>query len=63
MRTGASGTSSLGFENAERIGRLVALLAAAGAGAVVAQVLPGVDAAVAVAPLDDEAVGTVFAQG
>src|SRR5205823_1068136 len=35
---------------------LVALLAAAGAGTVVAQALPGVEAAVAVAPLDDQAV-------
>lgn len=52
----------VGLQNAERIGRLFALFAAAGARAVGAQVLPSVDAAVSIAPFDNQAVGTVFAQ-
>src|SRR5438105_518755 len=40
----------LRFQDAEGVRRFLPLLAAAGAGAVVAQVLPGVDAAVAVVP-------------
>src|SRR5262249_17931138 len=47
------------LEDAERVGRLNALLAAAGAGAVVAQVPPGVDAAVPVGPDDHQPVGAV----
>src|SRR5262249_29913362 len=42
------------FEDAKRVGRLQSFFAAAGARAVVAQVLPGVTAAVAVLPLDHE---------
>src|SRR5437868_14851055 len=55
-RDGAERFQFGGLDEAERVGGLDALLAAAGAGAVVAQVFPGVDAAVAVAPLDEQAV-------
>src|SRR3954447_1526921 len=44
------------LQDAEGVGRGGPLLAAAGARAVVAQVPPGDDAAVPVAPLDDEAI-------
>src|SRR5262249_36279613 len=57
------GQQLLRRQDAERVGRLLPLLAAAGAGAVLAQVLPGVDAAVVVAPFDDEAVLGFLAQG
>src|SRR5262245_213567 len=46
----------VGLQNAEGIGWLFALFAAAGAGTIGAQVLPGVDAAVAITPLNDETV-------
>src|SRR5205085_8537179 len=45
------------LEDSEGVGRLLALFATAGAGTVTTQVFPGVDATVAVAPLDDELVG------
>src|SRR5438045_2992097 len=51
---GGQGDQLVGLEDAERVRRLLALVAAAGARAVLAQMLPGVDAAVAVVPLDDE---------
>src|SRR5260221_9435818 len=51
------------LEDLERVGRLLAFLAAAGAGTLATQVLPGVDAAMAVAPLDDELVGALSPQG
>jgi hypothetical protein len=41
------------LEEAKRVGRLQAFLAATGARTVVAQMLPGVHAAVAVTPLDN----------
>src|SRR5262249_4264040 len=52
-----------GLDEAERVGGLDALLAAAGAGGVVAEVLPGIAAAVAVVPLDEQAVVALLAQG
>src|SRR5438105_8997625 len=52
-----------GLEDAKRVGRFLALVTAAGAGALGAQVLPGVDGMVAVAPVDEQAVVAVFAEG
>src|SRR5262245_31854156 len=59
---GAQRRQLAGLEDAERVRRLLALLAAGGAGAAVAQVRPGVAAAVAVVPLDDEVVVAFLAQ-
>src|SRR5207248_3133180 len=52
----------LGAEDPEGVRRLLVFFPAAGAGAVVTQMLPGIDAAVAIVPLDDQALGTFFAQ-
>ena len=52
-----------GLENAEGIGRLQMLLAAAGTRAVVTKVLPRVDATMAVVPFDDQALVAFFFQG
>lgn len=51
-----------GLEYAKRIRRLLALLPATRARAVRPQVLPGVDAVVAVAPVDGQALVALFAQ-
>src|SRR5687767_165833 len=50
------------LEHPEGIGGLVALISAAGARALLAQVAPGVEARVPVAPVDDEAIAAFFAQ-
>jgi hypothetical protein len=52
----------LGLENAERVRRFQAVLAAAGAGALIAKVLPGVDAMMAVLPVDDQTIGALFSE-
>src|SRR5262245_19804007 len=51
------------LEDAERVGRLVALLATAGTGTVLAQLLPGIFARLAVAPDDDQKFVAFLAQG
>ena len=51
-----------GLEDAKRIRRLLALIAAAGARTVRAQLLPGMDAVMAVAPVDQQAVVAFLAQ-
>src|SRR5437660_6134533 len=53
----------IGFQDAEGIGRLEALFAAAGTRAIIAQMLPAIEAAMAVPPLDHQAVAPLFAQG
>src|SRR4051812_32457803 len=50
------------LQNTERVRRLASFFLAAGAGALVAQVHPGVFTAMAVAPLDDEPVLALPAQ-
>src|SRR5208337_4345140 len=61
-RHGGKGRQFVGLEDAERIGRLLALFTAAGAGAVAAQVLPGVNAAMTVVPFDHQLVVAFLAQ-
>ncbi len=60
---GSEWTQLGGLQNAKRIGRLLPLLAATRTGAVGAQVLPSVDAPVPIAPLDNQAIRAIFAQG
>src|SRR5579884_1599698 len=59
---GSKWTQLVGLQDAERIGRFLSLLAATSTGAVSAKMLPGVDAAVPVAPFDNQAFGAVFLQ-
>jgi hypothetical protein len=59
---GAKRYEFAGLEDAERVGRLFAFFLATGARAMIAQVLPVVDAAMAVIPLDNQAVFAVLAQ-
>src|SRR6266542_2353440 len=60
---GSQGLQFFRLEDSEGVGRLLALFATAGAGTVATQGFPGVDAAVAVAPLNDELVGALPPQG
>lgn len=50
----------IGFENAKGIGQFVAFVAASGARTTIAQMLPSINAAMSVTPLDPQVVGTVF---
>ncbi len=59
-RDGRERSELAGLQDAKGVGRLFAFVTAAGARAVGAQVRPGVDAPVAVVPVDDETAGSVL---